>query len=119
MKLFGSTKKLIDNTKNGENVLSLEVVEVIWDQCNLVDNQYQQKSKVLYTSTPNKSYAYLINVEPSHLVFLKTYNTKFDDIIMTFTNQNSRPLEKEVKVNLTLLIKNDGIFYRTRNKKIF
>ena len=62
MKLFGSTKKLIDKIKNGENVLSLEVVEVVLVQCNLVDNQYQQKSKVLYTFTPNKSYAYLLKM---------------------------------------------------------
>ena len=53
---------------------------------------------------PNKSYAYLLNVEPSNLVFLKTYNTKFDEIIITFTDQNSRLLEIEDKVNLTLLV---------------
>ena len=47
MKLFDRTKKLIDKTKNGENVPSLEVVEVVLGQCNLVDNQYQQKSEVL------------------------------------------------------------------------
>ena len=104
MKLFGSTKKLIDKTKNGEKVPSLEVVEVVLVQCNLVDNQYQQKSEVLYTFTPNKSYAYLLNVEPSNLVFLKTYNTEFDEIIITFTDQNGKPLEIEDKVNLTLLI---------------
>ena len=46
MKLFGSTKKLMDKTKNGENVPSLEVFEVVLVQCNLVDNQYQQKSEV-------------------------------------------------------------------------
>ena len=45
-------------------------------QCNLVDNKYQQKSEALYTFTPNKSYADLLNVEPSNLVFLKTYNTE-------------------------------------------
>ena len=93
MKLFGSTKRLIDNTKNGENVPSLEIVEVVLVQCNLVDNKYQQKSGVLYTFTPNKSYAYLFNVEPSNLVFLKTYNTVFDEIIIRFTDQNGRPLE--------------------------
>ena len=60
MKLFGSTKKLIDKTKNGENVPSLEVVEVVLVQCNLVDNQDQENSEVLYTFTPNKSYAYLL-----------------------------------------------------------
>ena len=76
-KLFGNTRKLIDKTKNGENVPSLEVVEVILVQWYLVDNQYQQKSKVLYTFTPDKSYAYLLNVEPSNLMFLKTCNAVF------------------------------------------
>ena len=82
MELFGSTKKLIDKTKNGETVPSLEVVEVLLVQCNLVDNQYQQKFKVLYTLTPNKFYAYSLNVEPSNVVFLKTYNTGLDKIVI-------------------------------------
>ena len=56
------------------------------------------KFEVLYTFTPNKSYAYLLNVEPSNLVFLKTYNAEFTEIIVTFTNQNARPLEREDKV---------------------
>ena len=47
--------------KNGENVPSLEVVKVVLVQCSLVDNQCQQKSQVVYTFTPNKSYAYLLN----------------------------------------------------------
>ena len=59
MKLLGSTKKLINKTQNGQNVPSLEVVEVVLVQCNLVDNQYQQKSEVSYNFIPNKSYAYL------------------------------------------------------------
>ena len=104
MEFFGSTKKLIEKTQNGENVPSLEVFEVFLVQCNLVDNQYQQKSEVLYNFTPNKSYAYLLNVEPSNLVFLKTFNTEFDENIITFTDQNGRPLEIEDKVNLALVI---------------
>ena len=96
-------KELIDKTKNGEKIPSLEVAELASVQCNLVDNQYQQKFEVLYSFTPNKSYAYLLNVEPSNLVFLKTYNTEFDEIIITFTDQNCRHLEIEDKVNLTLL----------------
>ena len=63
MKLFGTTKKLIDKTKNAENVPSLEVVEVVLVQYNLVENQYQQTPEVLRTFTPNNSYAYLLNVE--------------------------------------------------------
>ena len=54
MNLFGSARWLIDKTKNGENVPSLEVVEV--------DNQYQKKSEVLYAVTPNKSFGYLSNI---------------------------------------------------------
>ena len=82
----------------------MEKVEVVLVQCNLVDNKYQQKSEVLYTFIPNKSYAYLLNVEPSNLVFLKTYNTEFDESIITFTDWNIKPLEIEDKVSLTLLI---------------
>ena len=69
---------------------------------------------------PNKSYAYLLNIEPSSLVFLKTDNTEFDEIIIKFTDQNGRALEIEDKVNLTLLINKQkcGIFYRTTNNKI-
>ena len=48
---------------------SLEVAEVALVQCNSADNQYQKKSQILYTFTPNKSYAYLLNIEPSNLVF--------------------------------------------------
>ena len=61
-------------------------------------------SEVLYTFTPNKSYTYLLNIEPNNLLFLKTYNSDFDEIIITFTDQNCRSLEIEDKVNLTLLI---------------
>ena len=85
-------------------MLCLEVVEVVLVQHNLVDNKYQYKSEVLYTFTPNKSYAYLLNVEPSKIIFLKTYNTEFGEIIITFTDQNVRPFEIEDQVNLTLLI---------------
>ena len=52
MKLFVSSKNLINKTKNGESVPSLEVVEVVSVQCNLVDDQYQQRSEVLYTFKP-------------------------------------------------------------------
>ena len=68
------------------------MVEVVLVQFNLVDNQYQQKSEVLCTFTPNKSYAYLLDVESSNLVFLKTYNTDFNKIIIIFSDQNGRPL---------------------------
>ena len=83
MKLFGSTK-IINSQNNKWRVLV---------QCNLVDNQYQQKSEVLNTFTPSKCYSYLLKVEPSNLVFLKTLKTKFDEIIITFTDRNGIPLQ--------------------------
>ena len=51
-------KKSTDETKNREKSPNLEVVEAVLVQSNLVDNQYQQKSEVLYTCTPNKPYTY-------------------------------------------------------------
>ena len=92
MKLFVRKKKLIDKTKNVEKVPSLKVVEVVLVQCNVVDNQYRQKSKVLYTFTANNSYAYLLNVEPNNLVFLKIYYSEFDEIITKVMDQTGRPL---------------------------
>ena len=79
-----AAQKKLGKTKNGEKVPSLEVDEVVLVQCNLVGNQYQQNSEVLYTFTPNKSYDYLLNVKPKNLMF--------DEIIITFTDQNGRPL---------------------------
>ena len=61
---------------------------------------------MLYTFTPNKSFSYLLSVEPSNLVFLKTYNTEFDETIIIFIDENGKPLEIEDKVNLALLINN-------------
>ena len=80
------------------------MVEVDLIQWNLVNDHYQQRYEVLYTFRPNKSYVYLLNIESSKLLLLKNYSTEFDEIIITFTDQKSRALEIEDKVNLTLLI---------------
>ena len=86
-------------------MLSLEVVEVVLVLHNLVYSQYQQNLEVLNSFMPNKSYAYLLNVDPSNLEFSKTYNTKLGDIIITFNkNDNDRPLEIHDNVKFTLLI---------------
>ena len=61
----------------------VEVVEVVLVQCNIADNQFQQKSEVPYTFTPKNRYTYLFNVAQSNLVFLKTNNTEFDEIIIS------------------------------------
>ena len=69
MKLFGSTKRSIDEIKIWENVPSLKVFDVVLVQLNLLDHQYQQKFEVLCIFKPSNSYAHLLNVEPSNLVF--------------------------------------------------
>ena len=71
MKLLGSTKDIIDADKNSENVPRLENVEVVLVHCNLVNNSYQQHSRVLFTFVPNKQYGQLISISPHSLIFLK------------------------------------------------
>ena len=90
--------------KNDKTIQSLEVFEVVLVQCNLVDNQYQQDPGVLYVFTPNTFYGHLLNVEPRNLVFLKTYNNMFDEIIIKFTNPSSRKLERQDKTSFKLLV---------------
>ena len=104
MKLLGSTKKDVDKDKNGEDVPKLESVEVVLVHCNLVNNNYQQASKALFTFVPNKQFGQLINIAPHSLTMLSTTNTEFSFIEVWFTDQNSEPLEIEDNVNLTLII---------------
>ena len=111
MKLLGSTKRKITNDKNGENVPSLEIAKVVAIHCNVADNSYQQNLRVFYTFVPNKSFLQLLNVSPNNFIFLKTFNSEFSYIEVWFTDQNSNSLEKEDKINITLVI-NDIITYK-------
>ena len=104
MELLGSSKKDIDQNKNGEIVPRLETVEVVLVQCNLVNNNYQQASKILFTFVPNKQFSQLINITPHSLTMLKTVNAEFSFIEIWLTDQNNRPLEIEDNVNITLII---------------
>ena len=78
MKLLASTKDTID-VDNSENVTKLENVKVVLVHCNLVNNVYQQHSRVLFTFVPTKQYGQLISISPHSLVFLKTMNTDFSE----------------------------------------
>ena len=104
MKLLGSTKDIIDSDKNGKNVTRLENVEVVLVQCNLVNNSYQQASRVLFTFVPTKQYGQLISISPKSLIFLKTMNTEFSEIEVWFTDQNNNALEIEDNANISLII---------------
>ena len=104
MKLLGSTKKVVDKDKKGENVPKRESVEVVLVHCNLVKNDYQHSSKVLFSFVPNKRFGQLINISPNTLTMMNTVNTEFSSVEVWFTNQNSKALEIEDSVNLTLII---------------
>ena len=100
----GSSKKVNDKNKDGEIVPRLEVVEVVLVQCNLVNSNYQQASKVLFTFAPNKQFGQLITITPQSLTMLKTTNAEFSFTEILFIDQNNRPLEIEDNVNITLII---------------
>ena len=104
MKLLGSTKKVVDKDKNGENVLKLEIVEAVLVRCNLVKNDYQHTSKVLFTFVANKKFGQLINISPQAFTMMNTVNTEFTYVEVWFSDQYSKALEIEDNVNLTLII---------------
>ena len=104
IKLLGSTRNDVDQDKDGEDVPKLESVEAVLVPYNLVNNNYQQASKVLFTFASNKQFRQLINIAPHSLIMLSTTNTEFASIKVWFIDQNSEPLEIEDSVNLTLAI---------------
>ena len=104
MKLLGSNKNKINKNKNGENLSRLEITKVVLIHCNIVSNDYQRHARVLYTFVPNKSFGRLLDISPKNLIFLKTFDSEFSYIVVWFTSQNSKPLEIEDKINITLVI---------------
>ena len=78
MKLLGSTENKITKDKNGENVPHLEITEVVLVHCNIVNNDYQQDSSVLYTFVTNKPFGSLLEISPANKIFLKAFNSEYD-----------------------------------------
>ena len=62
MKLLRSTKRKITKDENDENIPHLEVNEVELAHCDIVNNDYQQDSRVLYRFAPNKSFGQLLDM---------------------------------------------------------
>ena len=94
MKLLGSNKSKITKNKNGELVLV---------HYNIINNNYQRDSRILYTFAPNKRFVRLLEISPRNYIFLKTLNSEFHKI--TSMVYRSKPLEVEDKINLTMIIK--------------
>ena len=106
MKLLGSTENKITRDKNSENVPHLEITEVVLVHCDIVNNDYQQDSRVLYTFVPNKPFGSLLEISSTNHIFLKTFNSEYDEIKAWYTNQNSQLLKREDRINLTMVIIN-------------
>ena len=68
MKLLGTTSKGVDRDKDRVDESKLESVEVVLLNCNLVNNNYQQASKVLFTFVPNKQFGQLVSISVYHLI---------------------------------------------------
>ena len=104
MKLYGSTEKKIIKDKNGENVPHLEIAKVITVNCNIVNKDYREKSRVLHTFVPNKLLGLLSEILSTSFTFLKIFNSEFADIEVSLTDQHSKSLVIEDKINITVLI---------------
>ena len=73
MKLLGGTKSKITEDENGENVPHLEITEVVLIYCNIVNNDYQQESRVLYTFVSERSFDQLLNILAHDVINLLLY----------------------------------------------
>ena len=104
MKLLGSTKIKIRKNENGENMPYLEITQIILIHCNIVNNSYQQNSRILYIFVPNKSFGQLLDISLNNFLFIKTFDSEFSYIEVWFTDQNSSPLKIKDKINITLVI---------------
>ena len=104
MKLLGSTKKFVDKDKDGEHVPKLESAELVLVHFNLVKNEYQYISKVLFTLVPNEKFGQLKKFLPHSSTMRNTFNNEFSSVEIWFTDQVSKALEIEDNVNLTLII---------------
>ena len=82
----------------------LEITEVVLIHCNVVNNSYQQNSRGLYIIVPNKSFGQLLDISPNKTIFWKTFYSELSYTEVWFTDQNSKQLEKEDKINFTLVI---------------
>ena len=103
MKLLVSTKKDVNQNRDEENVPKIKSVEVVLVHFNLVNNNYQEAFKVLFSFVPNKWLGQLINILLHSLTMLNATNTEFSFIEVWFTDQNSKQLEIEDNVNMTLI----------------
>ena len=99
-----NSKQVIDSNKDSKLVPKLEIVETVLVHCNLVTNDYQQASIVLFTFVPDKGFGQLMNINPHSPTTLKIVNGEFPFIKVWFTDEDNKPVEIEDNVNITLIV---------------
>ena len=99
------TKSKITKDKSSETIRHLEINKVVLIHYNVVNNDYQHDSRLLNTFVSNKSFGQLWDASPKNFIILETFNLELSYIEVWFTNQNSKPLEIENIINITLVIK--------------
>ena len=98
---------IIDTTKNGENILKLEIVRnVFFVFCNLVQNVYLQDSKLLFSFFPNSRFGSLLSITPKVLKYCDTVDSIFDYIEISYPDQNGRPSQIGDDITVSIIIKN-------------
>ena len=85
MKLLGKTKSKLIEIKNGKDVLPLETTEVVLVHFNIINDDYQNDSGVLYRFISNESLVKLLEISPKKIIFLETFNSKFSFTQVWFT----------------------------------
>ena len=80
----------------------LETTDVVLFHFNIAKKCYQQDWRVLHTFYPNKPFGQLWHILPPKIIFLKTFNSEWSYIEVWFTDQNSKPLDIEDKISITL-----------------
>ena len=110
MKFIESTKNKINPDENSENVLYLEVTEVVFVNCEIVNKYYKHGWRVLYTFIPKKSFGQSLDNSPKNYMFFKTSISEFSYIEVWVTNLNSKPVDIIFVTNRIVKLKIKGLF---------
>ena len=105
LELLTPQTQILTKDKNGENVWHLEITEAVLVHCNIVNNDYQQGSTVLYRFVANTPFGSLLEISSANHIFLKVFNSELQTIEVWFTDQNSHPIRNIRQNKLTLVIK--------------
>ena len=105
LELLTPQTQILTKDKNGENVWHLEITEVVLVHCNIVNNDYQQGSTVLYRFVANTPFGSLLEISSANHIFLKVFNSELQTIEVWFIDQNSHPIRNRRQNKLTLVIK--------------